>query len=313
MTSYFDRLDGFLVDVESASASEIFNLIKTVNSELDLEKKKGKQDGIVIEGGLVHIPSSGNLMVVGDIHGDLESLLWILKDSGLLEDMEERRKKVLFLGDYGDRGSKSVEVYVALLRLKMAFPSAVILLRGNHEGPRDLPVVPHDLPYQLRSKFGDQGAHIYEELRGFFERLHHAAVVDGRYFFLHGGVPTLVKSIDDIVQANLTHPLTTHLEEMLWNDPMEDMKGTAPSPRGLGRLFGEDVTDHFLRLMNVKTLIRAHEPCPNGVSVTHQGMILTVFSRRGSPYGNMHAAYLNLALAEAALSAYDLAKSAFLF
>ncbi len=243
----------------------------------------------------------------------MESLLYILNDTNLLEDIEKGQKKILFLGDYGDRGSNSVEVYVILLSLKMAFPNAVILVRGNHEGPRDLPVAPHDLLHQLRCKFSDQGTHIYEELRGFFERLHQAAVVDGKYFFLHGGVPTLAESVDDVVQANLTHPLTTHLEEMLWNDPMEDMEGTTPSPRGLGRLFGEDVTDHFLKLMNVKTLIRAHEPCPNGVWAAHQDMILTIFSRKGSPYGNMHAAYLDLDLAEVALSAHDLVKTAFLF
>lgn len=307
------RLEELIQEAKSVAGQEFLTLMRHVESIFKHERSAGEQGDSKIEEGLVHVPPHGTLTVVGDIHGDLESLTWILRDSEAIEKMEEGQRRILFLGDYGDRGDKSPEVYYVVLRLKAAFPGSVILLRGNHEGPMDLQAVPYDLPHQLRDKFRDQSRLICEELPRLFEGLHHAAILEQKYLFLHGGVPSLVGSLGEIARANLTHPATSHLEEILWSDPYEDMEGTAPSPRGAGKIFGENVTSRILSLVNVRTLIRGHEPCQNGASVSHSGMILTVFSRKGFPYGNMHAAYLDIDITEPARSAYDLSGSALRF
>ncbi|KAK8842096.1 hypothetical protein M9Y10_026320 [Tritrichomonas musculus] len=69
----------------------------------------------------------GDVVVVGDIHGSLHDLLRILKN------IEMDRFKVLFLGDYVDRGCFSLECITILFTLKILYPNKYFLLRGNHE------------------------------------------------------------------------------------------------------------------------------------------------------------------------------------
>ena len=308
-----ESLSELVKNAKSITSSEMLYLIEETELILDREKRQGKQGDLIIKSGLVYLPAPCNLVVIGDIHGDIASLTWILENSSITEDLANGQKKILLLGDYGDRGGNSPDVYALLLRLKTMFPDSVILLRGNHEGPQDLQVVPYDLPHQLKDKFSNQSNRICEEMQELFQDIPHAAILPKRLLLLHGGVPSLATSLKDIEQANLTHPSATHLEEILWNDPVEDMRGTTVSPRGAGRLFGEDVTHKILGLANVKVLVRSHEPCHNGVAVSHKGMVLTLFSRKGPPYNNAHAAYLRIVSAEASTSAYELSASAQFF
>lgn len=264
-----------------------------------LAEEDGFVRGLQIIGRMVKISPEGEAIVVGDIHGDLESLAEILKGCDFLNRAGKNENIILvFLGDYGDRGAYSSEVYHVVLNLKKAFPGKVVLMRGNHEGPEDLLAYPHDLPAQLHDRFGEQWRSAYTELRELFNHLYNAVLVENRCVMLHGGVPSQAKSMDDLAYAHIKHPHTSHLEEILWSDPKEDMNGIYPSPRGAGKLFGEDITAKFLEKFRVKVLIRGHEPTEEGFKINHNGKILTLFSRRGAPYFNNHAAYLQFDLAE---------------
>jgi diadenosine tetraphosphatase ApaH/serine/threonine PP2A family protein phosphatase len=279
-----------------ADSKEYINLIE--ESTQLLASEKGQIESLSIEGRLVKMKPSGEAVIVGDLHGDLESLVYIAKTSGFMEKAAQGKEVFLvFLGDYGDRGPFSPEVYYVVLKLKQLYPQRVVLMRGNHEGPDDLLASPHDLPENLRERFGEEeGPVVYFKIRELFRTLYVAFIVKELCVMIHGGVPSQASSLDDLKYAHLKHPKEEHLEEMLWSDPNETIRGTVPSPRGAGRLYGEDVTQKLLNMLNVKMLIRGHEPAQEGFKINHHGKVLTLFSRKGSPYFNSSAAYLQLHL-----------------
>lgn len=276
-------------------ANEFTRLAEEVTSLMS--KETGKIGTMDIKGKLATIEPHGEAAIIGDIHGDLESLVHILNDSGFLEKANQKEDVMLiFLGDYGDRGQYSAEVYYVILKLKQQFPQKVVLMRGNHEGPEDLSVYPHDLPVQFQQRFGKQGKTVYSCIRKLFDQLYNAVLVENRFILIHGGFPTHARSIDDLAYAHKMYPKEAFLEEMLWNDPEENISGTVPSPRGAGKLFGKSVTSAFLEMFKVNVLIRGHEPCSDGFKLNHEGRVLTLFSRKGEPYFNEHGAYLRLNL-----------------
>jgi len=55
------------------------------------------------------------------------------------------------------------------------------------------------------------------------------------------------------------------------------MSGEFPNPRGVGKLFGPDVTKRVLEAFGVKVLIRSHEPvkATQGPFPEHGGLVIT--------------------------------------
>jgi len=78
------------------------------------------------ENNVVNVASP--VTVVGDVHGQFLDLIELFRVGG-----EVPNTNYLFLGDYVDRGSASVEVITYLMLLKLRFPRRFTLLRGNHE------------------------------------------------------------------------------------------------------------------------------------------------------------------------------------
>ncbi|RLI75451.1 hypothetical protein DRP05_14775 [Archaeoglobales archaeon] len=214
--------------------------------------------------------------VVGDIHADFRSLNYILSK---IED------RIVFLGDYADRGNKPVETYYALL--KRANKDGSVLLRGNHES--DL-AIPHELPIQLNEYFGDD--EVYRRLNKMWERLPVSAM-SRDLWFVHGGVPTKSGKIDvgGIKADEVLNPTKEAMLEMMWNDPWEEER-CGYSFRGIGMLFGKKATRELLNALNVKVVVRSHEPIKI-LKVEQNGMVVTVGSCM-EPYNLSKAAFLRV-------------------
>ena len=297
------EVEGWAKRAFAAGVEEFSALIDAAKEALNREKESRAGSGLV----LIAPEAVNTVAVIGDIHGDLESLVHILGDPDVGE-----ADKIIFLGDYGDRGTESVEVYHLLLMLKVSAGEGekIILLRGNHEGPPDMPVMPHDLPLFFTRKYGARGRELYTRIKELWEYFPHAVLVPGSYLMAHGGLPATITSGEDIASARETHPSSSIFEEILWSDPIEGT-GYFVSMRGAGWMFGEDITDVILRAVGVKTFIRSHEPC-EGVEVRQSGKVLTLFSRKGAPYYNNRAAYLILdePMLRDAVDATELARNA---
>ena len=76
--------------------------------------------------------------VFGDIHGQFQDLMRFFDLWGAPHDDEEHGGDIdsfdyLFLGDFVDRGSHSLETICLLMALKLKYPKRIHLIRGNHE------------------------------------------------------------------------------------------------------------------------------------------------------------------------------------
>lgn len=84
------------------------------------------------------VPAGSEVILHGDLHGDIRSLVRSLKalnERGYLDGFRITKPNtyLVFLGDYTDRGLYGVEVIYTILRLKLANPDHVHMVRGNHE------------------------------------------------------------------------------------------------------------------------------------------------------------------------------------
>jgi len=285
-----------LDDLDNLRTRDFQKLLENCSNSL-LDKADSRN------GALAKIPPENRLTVVGDLHGDMDALLDVLTGSGFYHNRDHR---IIFLGDYGDRGRDQIGTYYLLLLLLSHFPEKVTLLRGNHEAPREMPFHPHDLPDKLRWTFGSKGNEVKEQIYDLYDSLPIAAIVPGHYLMLHGGPPSDTIDEDEIALAPKRHPQTKVFEEILWNDPDEEINGTAPNTRrGVGKIFGKEVTNRILKAFSVSSIIRAHEASPG--KVNHEGRVLTVFCSK-APYHLRQGAYITVDFADPPLQGESLSE-----
>lgn len=99
----------------------------------------------------------------------------------------------MFLGDYVDRGIYGMEVVISLLALKVNCPNQVFFLRGNHE-TRTM-ASSYGFMNECLEKYDQE---IYEKIMEIFDHLPVAAVINGNYLCVHGGISPSIQNCTDI-------------------------------------------------------------------------------------------------------------------
>jgi Calcineurin-like phosphoesterase len=111
------------------------NLLKLVHSKTQAKFDPQTAFGFIQKKDL---PPNSTIVVRADLHGDLKSLtenLKTMQQQGLLDQNFRCKPNVhlVFLGDYVDRGSHTMQVLELLVKLRLENPKQVTLIRGNHE------------------------------------------------------------------------------------------------------------------------------------------------------------------------------------
>ena len=143
---------------------------------------------------LLDLQAVDELLVVGDLHGSMESLHLALRACDAADRLAPGRS-LLFNGDFVDRGTESVSVIASLLLLKHAHPTSVWLLRGNHEDGGLATV--YGFRDEVRDKYPAHAERIWAALLELFGSLPVAAHTASA-FIVHGGLPSAQFSLQQL-------------------------------------------------------------------------------------------------------------------
>ncbi len=200
--------------------------------------------GPVLEGEprLVVLPQQGKAVFVGDTHGDLDASQQVIRR------FLKKSHRIVFLGDYVDRGSFSKENLLFLLQMKREHPEEIFLLAGNHEGYRVKEFYPASFWESLTEKER-------EALGRLFCRFPLAATSENGILALHGALPEL----NSLEEVNRTEWGDTQWERMLWGDFVESRDDRMEDWGGRPQ-FGRPYFERLMERYRKRILIRSHQP-----------------------------------------------------
>jgi diadenosine tetraphosphatase ApaH/serine/threonine PP2A family protein phosphatase len=214
----------------------------------------------------------GPAWVIGDLHGNFHDLLRVLITTGAVPEC-----RIIFLGDYVDRGSYSLEVILLLFTLKAAYPGLYCFLRGNHEFAK----VNEQYGFKEECDARYPDTDIWIRVNQLFSFLPLACVLNDATICLHGGIGpdcqclARLRAID--VPIDDPSPPEGIVSQIVWSDP-GDINGFTESARGCGFTFGDVQLLEFLKRSKCRKFLRAHECVMHGLQSFGNKSGLTVFS-----------------------------------
>lgn len=217
-----------------------------------------------------------------DLHGDVRSLMKFLQhlqSAGVIDSNWRvvQGNRIVFLGDYIDRGFYGIEVLYTLMILKFYNPESVTLIRGNHESYNTYMA---ENIGEMRGKIEKSGI-IFDvfstQLNNYFETLPVAFYLkkpgDRYILFTHGAhnhehetldtfllSPELAdKKFDSVNYVQNTYN-TKDINGYSWSDYNQDpfYPDTQLSGRGVGHTYSQCKTIEWMNGHTVDTIIHGH-------------------------------------------------------
>lgn len=217
--------------------------------------------------------------IVGDIHGQFHDLIRIFNSCGY-----PPYTNYLFLGDYVDRGYKSLETILLLLCYKIKYPENFFMLRGNHESANITKIYGFYDECKRRLPIISGSHKLWKNFIDVFNTLPIAATINDKIFCIHGGLsPDLVnlKQIENILRPT-DIPDKGLLADLLWSDPDPMVKTFShtvwpKNDRGVSYCFGKKHVDHFLSSFNMDLIVRGHMVVEDGYEFFNKRKLVTIF------------------------------------
>ena len=203
---------------------------------------------------------SGRVIFVGDTHGDIEAT------EKTIRRYLKPKNRLVFLGDYVDRGPASLENINFLLGQKVRHPRSLYLLMGNHEGYAMGSFHPADfwegLDAELRQRYSEV-----------LSRLALAVSTPNGIIALHGALPD-VSRLEDI---NSIKAGSAEWHQITWGDWQERAGKSLGIDPYTGRpQFGRGWFEEIMSRLGKNVLIRSHQP--DAPPTMYRRRCLTIFT-----------------------------------
>jgi protein phosphatase len=262
-----------LMPVDISSIQRDPDRVVLLNEEEVTGLLKGSLELFRNEPYLLHI-DRGKTLFVGDTHGNFDATKVMVK-----EFTNGDFDRIVFLGDYVDRGKQQLENINFLIALKLAQPKKVLLLRGNHE------TVSTNFRYGFHEAVtGQYTEALFRLYNRVFSYLPLAALTWNDIFVVHGGIAKGLERLSQIesLPRGEPEPSGDIVPQLLWNDPAEGIEGFAYNDqRGGFYYYGQDVCLKFMDENHLKGLLRSHEVFNEGYKYFFDGRLLSIFSSTG--------------------------------
>lgn len=235
-------------------------LLTTIRKATDLFRATPGRSG-----GLITLDTAEDVIVVGDLHGNIPAFRKVLDAAALPQ--HPRRHLVLqelihgtrhYPDEQGDRSHQLVDLVAAL---KCQYPDRVHLILGNHElseltgrviGKNGM-ALNAVFRQGITTAYGARSDDIYNAYKTLFASLPLAVRTPNRVFLCH--------TIPDAIYLEDLDPAVFQLDD--W--PPEAMKrGGAVYALTWGRDTTPETLDRFAQMVDADWFITGHQPCDEG-------------------------------------------------
>lgn len=230
-----------------------------------------EKDPIFVQKVTVPNPEKAKIIMIGDLHSSLTSMINILKTL-YIKNMINLKfhladdHYLVFLGDIIDRGPYGIELMAIALTLKYYNPDNVFIINGNHE---DFNVYKkYGFLNELKESLDDN---LVKKVNEFMWKLPSAIILEignNKYQLCHGAVASkehqreLVKFINDS-ESDLVHLGYRYLlhDDLKWGD-FTGYPGFEKDHHGRNR-YGPDVVEKYLKLTGLTCILSGHQDNSN--------------------------------------------------
>jgi hypothetical protein len=245
-------------------------LIATIRRATELTRSTPGRSG-----GIIELDRAAEVMVIGDLHGNLAAFKKTLAIAALdryparhLVVQELIHGPLMYPDDGGDRSHQLLDVFSAL---KCQYSDRVHHILGNHElselTGRTIGKGREALNAKFRrgieTAYGDSSGAVYECYRGLFAALPLALRTRNRTYVCH----TIPDAVDlDALDLDL-------LRQDVWPEEAMKRRGTIYALTW-GRDTSPETADRFASMVDADFFITGHQPCDDGYRQANHRQII---------------------------------------